>query len=198
MTAEKDTKDESEKTVVAGIAAPHVTRADAPFSTQPLMPPSGAPAPQMVKVKEVATGRVFARWPVDARELVTHPNQDHVYAEEHEALTQGTASFSGNPIPVAPLNANSPIGVDPVPAETPPRAGVAGQIGAQGRIDPLTATALLEEKSKTELQELATRAGVNPNQTKKELVEALEPHVTAGTIALTAPTPLAPTPPAAR
>lgn len=59
--------------VRAGLAAP--------------MPQTGAQWPHQVKVKEVATGRVFAAWPVDAKELVSHPKGEHVLAGEDEELT---------------------------------------------------------------------------------------------------------------
>lgn len=188
-----------EPVVVGGISSPTVHRADAPFSTRQQLMPSAAPNPQMVKVKEVATGRVFAVWPVDARELVTHPLQEHVYATAEDEMTpRDIASLSGfpNPTPTAPLDATSPVGVDPVPPVTPPRTG------AGATLDPVTATDRLGEMSKSELQELAIKSGVNPDQSKAELVAALQPHVTAGTLALPgvagAPVPLAPPPPKPR
>lgn len=186
-----------EPVVVAGISSPTVQRADAPFSTRQQLMPSAAPNSQMVKVKEVATGRVFAAWPIDARELVTHPKQEHVYATAEEELTpRGDGGVFPNPVPVAPMDATSPVGVDPVPPITPPREG------ARAPIDPLTAADRLGDMSKAELQDLATKANVDPNQTKADLVEALHPHVTAGTVALPgaagAPVPLAPPPPKPR
>lgn len=65
---------------------------NAPDIVAGLEPPAssaqrGAPRPHMVKVKEVATGRVFAAWPVDARELTTHPKREYVLARDDEALT---------------------------------------------------------------------------------------------------------------
>lgn len=187
--AERDTNAPDEQVVVAGVASPTVRRADAPFSTRQQLMPSAAPDPQMVKVKELATGRVFAAWPVDARELVTHPNQEHEYAAADEDLSP-TNAFRGNPTPVAPKSANSPIGTDPVAAPAPPIAG-------RG-VDPQTARTQLEEKGKSELQELAKRAGIDENQSKEKLVDALQPHVAAGTVALGGPTPLAPKPPTPR
>lgn len=187
-----------EPVVVGGIASPTVQRADAPFSTRQQLMPSAAPNPQMVKVKEVATGRVFAAWPADARELVTHPLQEHVYAGADEEMTpRAEGGVFPNPTPTAPMDATSPVGVDPVPPITPPRTGPGSPLGAP--LDPITATDRLGEMSKSELQELATKAGVDPNQSKAELVEALQPHVSAGTVALPGSvTPLAPPPPKPR
>lgn len=187
--AEKDVNAPDEKVVVAGVASPTVRRADAPFSTRQQLMPSAAPDSQMVKVKEIATGRVFAAWPVDARELVTHPGGEHEYAAADEDLSP-THAFSGNPKPVAPKSANSPIGTDPV---APPPAPIAGR-----GVDAQTAREQLEDKSKAELQELAKRAGIDENQSKADLVDALQPHVAAGTVALGGPTPLAPKPPTPR
>ncbi len=173
--AEKEAEIVAASPVVAGVTAPHVQRADLPVgATQQILPPSGAPGAQMVKVKEVATGRVFATWPVDARELVTHPNQDHVYATAEDEMS-ATAAGSGNPTPVPPDDSTSPVAVDPVAATTPPRAGA---------IDPLTATAQLQELSTKELKDMAKRSGVSPDQSKEKLVEALQPHVSAGTLSL--------------
>jgi hypothetical protein len=178
-----------EQVVVAGVASPTIRRADAPFSTRQQLMPSAAPDPQMVKVKEVATGRVFAAWPVDARELVTHPNQEHEYAAAEDDLSP-TNAFRGNPTPVAPTNSNTPIGTDPVSVAAPVIAG-------RG-VDAATAEQQLGEKSKTELQELARRAGIDENQSQKDLAKALQPHVVAGTVSLGGPQPLAPKPPTPR
>lgn len=51
------------------------------------------PAPQalQVKVREKATGRVFLKWPVDARELVSHPLGEYEYAPD-EAITNGASA----------------------------------------------------------------------------------------------------------
>lgn len=163
---------------VAGITAPHVRRADAPFSTVQQILVSAAPPTQMVKVKETATGRVFAAWPVDARELVTHPDRGHEYASAEDEMTPAAAGASGNPDAVAPESTQSPVGVAPQASVTPPRTGA---------VDPLTATAQLSEKSTAELKDLAKRSGVEPNQSKEKLVEALQPHVSAGTVNLGGP-----------
>jgi hypothetical protein len=39
-----------------------------------------APHAHQVKVRDTATGQVFLAWPVDARELVTHPKSQYEYA----------------------------------------------------------------------------------------------------------------------
>jgi hypothetical protein len=141
-----------------------------------------APASQMVKVKHVATGRVFAAWPVDARELVTHPAQDHVYADADDELSpQGIAALF--PPRTGPADDTEPTLIDPVAQiETPVAAGA--QLSASD------AKAALEDKSKAELQDLAVRVGEDPNRSKAELVKALEPHAEAGTLSLSPPTGL--------
>jgi hypothetical protein len=164
-----------EPVVVAGIEAPHLQTAEGLGNSQPILPATGAPNAQMVKVKEVATGRVFAAWPIDARELVTHPSQDHVYATAEEGLTPFTVSSGGNPIPVAPADGTAPVLTAPVASQAPI---------SSASVDPLTATAQLSDMSKSELQKLASTAGVDPQQSKAGLVESLQPHVSAGTIAL--------------
>lgn len=171
----------AEETVVAGIEAPHVATQGL-GNTEQILPPSGAPGAQMVKVKEVASGRVFGAWPVDARELVTHPDAGHVYAEADEPMTPPRYTTSGNPVPVAPASGTSPVAITPVaPESAPAGTSPANPLGA---VDPLTATAQLSDLSKSELQGLAGRAGVDQNQTKQALVEQLQPHVSAGTINL--------------
>lgn len=202
------------ETVVAGVSAAHVKDATKPGASQPLVPPSGAPGAHMVLVKEKASGKVTAHWAVDARELVTHPNQEHEYATEEEAKTfrAPAANLTANPTPVAPNSSNSPIGVDPVVSPTPPAARAGGPLlvavpveaaraagfsagtGSNSPIDPLTATSQLQDMSKAELQEIARRSNVDPNQSKDKLVEAILPHVEAGTVSLSQPTPLNPQP----
>jgi hypothetical protein len=174
-----DTQNESsaadESVIVAGIEAPHVQTATGMSNSQPLVGATGAPSAQMIKVKEVSTGRVFAAWPVDARELVTHPDQNHVYASLEDEMTPVNRG-AGNPIAVAPASGQEPIAVAPVASSSAPIS--------MATVDPLTATAALSDMSKSELQTLAKGAGVDANQSKSGLVEALQPHVTAGTIAL--------------
>lgn len=170
--------------VVAGISQTHKVRPDQPAGTQQVLAPTAAPNPQMVLVREKATGRVFAAWPVDARELVTHPQQEHEYAsEEHAADWAPPSQQTGLPMPaVAPTSPNSPIGVDPV---NPPQVPVASRILSNDQ-----AKEALNDKSKSELQDLAVRVGVDKDQSKADLVKALEPHATAGTLNLTPPASL--------
>ncbi|HXH43296.1 MAG TPA: hypothetical protein VNK51_05530 [Bradyrhizobium sp.] len=166
--------------VIGGIQGLHKRNPEAPFSTVQLVGPQAAPPSQMVKVKELKTGRVFAAWPVDARELVTHPNQEHVYAKAEDEMTNRagqTLMGVGTPA-VAPKDSTAPVGVDPVPAEPAPRAWAP---------DAASTKAQLEDKSKSDLQDLAKRSGVNPDQPKAQLVEQLQSHVTAGTVMLGGP-----------
>lgn len=175
--ANKKQKDESSKdepVVVAGIAAPHVEEPQGGSNSRPILPPSGAPDAQMVKVKHVPTGRVFAAWPVDAREMVTHPDGEHVYATLEDELSPRGAGGSGNPTPVAPEDGTAPVNVAPVAPETPPVAGP--PVSAED------AKASLDDLSKAELSALAERAGIDPSGTKAELQKALQPHVQAGTV----------------
>ena len=58
-----------------------------------------APHAHRVKVREIATGRVFEAWPVDAREMLRHP-KDYEYAEEDAPL--GLPSAPVTPIPPPP------------------------------------------------------------------------------------------------
>lgn len=186
-TAGKASKEEKEKQenapIVAGIAQTHKVRPDQPFSTQAVIPPTAAPPSQMVLVKEKATGRVFPAWPVDARELVTHPKQEHVYASAEDAEKWvRPASGAGGAMPaVAPEDSTSPTGVDPVPHTDLPAANAVSADAAKEQ---------LGDMSKSELQDMAKRAGVDPEQSKAELVNALAPHAQAGTLALKQPASL--------
>jgi hypothetical protein len=162
--------------IVAGVTAPHVQRIDQPVgATQQIIPPSGAPSAQMVKVKEVETGRVFAAWPVDARELVTHPNQEYVYATPEDEMAAPQADSGGNPVPVPPADGQAPVAVDPVPSPSP-RA-----------ISEASARAALEDQSKADLKKLAQRANIDDSGSKEELVDRLTPHAAAGTISVGGP-----------
>lgn len=176
MAAKKNTKDESSKdepVVVAGIAAPHVETPNL-SNSQPILPPTGAPDPAMVKVKHVPTGKVFAAWPVDAREMVTHPDGEHVYATLEDEMSPRGAGGSGNPTPVAPEDGTAPVAVSPVAPEQPPVAGPP--------VSAADAKASLEDLSKAELVALAERSGIDATGTKADLAKALQPHVQAGTV----------------
>jgi hypothetical protein len=182
--ASKEEKDKQERApIVAGISQTHVARPDKPFSTQVVIPPTAAPPSQQVLVKELKSGRVFPAWPVDARELVTHPNQEHVYASEDDAaawVRPGTGAGGAMPS-VPPKDTTAPTGVDPVPHSDLPAANA---------VSAESAKATLEDKSKSDLQDMAKRVGVNPDQPKADLVEALRPHAQAGTLALNPPASL--------
>jgi hypothetical protein len=73
-----------------------------------------APHAHRVRLREIATGRVFDAWPVDARELLTHPKQ------EFEAVPPDT--------PVQ-TSATAPLAA-PTPPPPPPTA--AQRIAALG------------------------------------------------------------------
>ncbi len=160
-----------EEVSVAGISAPHISRVDQGFSGNVLLPPSGAPGAKMVKVKEVATGRVQGAWAVDAREMINVGS--HTYADAGDELHSLDGQFSDSSRTV-PADAGTPVTIDPVP-----NTGPAPVVNAQAEA--------LEDMSKAELVALAGKAGVASEGTKAELVASLQPHVDAGTIALKKP-----------
>lgn len=117
---EKKKAAEPEMVEVRGVVARHLEPVDKTVGTpNQLLAPEAAPPAQMVKVREIATGRVFAAWPVDARELVTHPDRGHEYADAKAEFTKGAADVSGNPIPVTPKSGQSPVAVDPIASPAP-------------------------------------------------------------------------------
>lgn len=182
MPTKKET-DAPVEVSVAGVSAPHIERADQGFSGNQLLPPTGAPGAKMVKVKELATGRVTGMWAVDAREAINAGG--HAYAAADEALApSGTGGVERSVSDSVPADSGEPVTIDPVPSVAPKTISVAAES--------------LEDMSKTDLQALAKRAGVSDQGTKAELIDALQPHVKAGTVALSAPSPLAPAPPRPR
>jgi len=160
-----------EEVIVAGVSAPHIRRVDQGFSGNQLLPPIAAPGARMVKVRENETGRVTGMWAVDAREAINAGS--HSYADADEALASFGNAFGGSVSDSVPADSGEAFAIDPVPSE--PRRTIS--VKAEN----------LEDMSKAELQALAKRSGVDDKGTKAELVEALQPHVDGGTIALAKP-----------
>lgn len=168
-------KDEApEEVSVAGVSAPHIIRADQGFSGNVLLPPTGAPGAKMVKVKEVATGRVHGAWAVDAREMINVGS--HVYADATDEILSFSGGLSDSSRTV-PADAGTPVTIDPVL-----NTGPAATVNANAES--------LEDMSKADLAKLAAKAGLPADGTKADLVASLQPHVDAGTIALKKPSVL--------
>jgi hypothetical protein len=118
--------------------------------------PKSAPHAHQVRLRELATGRVFLAWPVDAREMLTHPNGGF------EVVTNDTPI--GTP---DPEQTHSNVSPAPVASPTP------------------TIAERLQAKSYKELQVLAKRANVNAVGKKaEEIVASLVPLVESGVVSL--------------